>query len=118
MNRRIGCRFLCADMVEARWKDRAGRLRRAMVNLEDISRSGACLQLETPLPNETPVVVCCEGVDLRGTVRYCVYRDSSYFVGVEFEEGTQWSSVHFRPQHLLDPLQLVRRASRRSRTSA
>jgi hypothetical protein len=51
--------------VEARWKDRAGRLRRAMVNLEDISRSGACLQLETPLPNETPVVVCCEGVDLR-----------------------------------------------------
>jgi hypothetical protein len=89
-----------------------------MVNLEDISRSGACLQLETPLPNETPVVVCCEGVDLRGTVRYCVYRDSSYFVGVEFEEGTQWSSVHFRPQHLLDPLQLVRRASRRSRTSA
>jgi hypothetical protein len=118
MNRRIGRRFLCADMVEARWKDRAGRLRRTTVNLEDISRFGACLQMEAPLPNETTVVVCCQGGDLRGTVRYCLYRDSSYFVGVELAEGTQWSSVQFRPQHMLDPRELVRRASRRSRSSA
>jgi hypothetical protein len=118
MNRRISRRFLCAELVEARWKDRAGRLRRCVANLEDISRCGACLQMETAVPKDTALIVRGEGVDLPATVRYCFYRDSSYFVGVEFADGKQWSRFQFRPQHLLDPRQLALRAARRARAGA
>ncbi len=113
MNRRSSRRFLCAELVEARWKDKAGKLRRKVGNLEDISRFGACLQMEGPVPLETSVTLRCDGLDLTGVVKYCFYRDSSYFLGLEFEEGTQWSRLRFRPQHMLDPGDLVRRSSRR-----
>jgi hypothetical protein len=115
MNRRSSRRFLCADLVEARWRDRGGRLQRGVVNLEDISRYGACVQMDGPLARDTTVLVHCQGMDLPGTVRYCLYRDSSYFVGIEFVEGAQWSRLPYRPQHLLDPRELVLRASRRAR---
>lgn len=76
-------------------------------NLEDISRFGACLQMERMVPRDTEMVVRCDRTDLYGTVRYCLYRDSSYFVGIEFSEGTRWSRLWYRPQHMLDPRELV-----------
>src|ERR1700684_990332 len=39
-------RMLCADMVEVCWKDSAGSKHKAAALLEDISRSGMCLQFE------------------------------------------------------------------------
>jgi hypothetical protein len=48
-----------------------------------------------------------------GIVKYCVFREIGYFLGVEFEAGTRWSQRHFRPQHLLDPRRLVTRATNR-----
>ena len=115
MNRRLSRRFLCAELVEVRWKDKAGRLRRSVANLEDISRSGVCLQIEGAIPRDTAIVVHCGLEDLPGTVRYCLYRDESYFLGIEFAEGARWSRLRYRPQHMLDPRELLLRASRRSR---
>jgi hypothetical protein len=115
MNRRLSRRFLCAELVEVRWKDKSGRLRFYMSNLEDISRSGACLLMEAAIPLDTAIVIRSEGLDLHGKVRYCLDRDESYFVGVEFAEGTQWSRLQYRPQHLLDPRELVLRVRRRLR---
>jgi hypothetical protein len=46
-----------------------------------------------------------------GKVRYCVFREIGYFLGVEFEPGHRWSQKQFRPQHLLDPRRLVHRAA-------
>lgn len=115
MERRSGRRFLCAELVEVRWKDKSGRLRRSVANLEDISRSGACLQMEGTVPLDTAVVVRCDGGEMPGTVRHSLYRDWSYFLGIEFAEGTQWSQRRYRPQHMLDPRELVIRAAHRLR---
>jgi hypothetical protein len=116
MDRRASRRIWCAELVEVRWKDKEGKLQRSTANLEDISRTGVCVMMEGDVPIDTAVVVCCEGVELPGAVRYCAYRDSSYFLGVEFAEGTRWSRLRFQPQHMLDPRELVNRATGRSRT--
>jgi hypothetical protein len=52
-----------------------------------------------------------------GIIRYCVLREGGYFLGVQFEEGCRWSTQHFRPQHLLDPRQLIDRAILRHQDS-
>jgi len=116
MDKRLSRRFLCAELVEVRWKDQAGRLVRRVANLEDISRRGACVQVEGRLPLDTDIVLHCDGGDLPGRVRYCLHREGSYFVGIEFEEGAQWSQRRFRPQHMLDPWELVLRAAKRQTT--
>lgn len=71
--------------------------------------------MEETVPLEMAIVIRCEGGDLPGTVRYCLYRDGSYFVGIGFAEGTRWSRRWYRPEHMLDPRELVIRAARRSR---
>lgn len=50
LDRRIEPRLLCADLVDVKWKDQTGRTRRSVANLEDISLSGACLQVDRPVP--------------------------------------------------------------------
>ena len=52
-NRREDNRLLCAELVELTWQDEAGRARRRVANLEDISLSGICLQVESPIPAGT-----------------------------------------------------------------
>ena len=111
--RRIDSRLLCADLVETVWQDASGRQQRHMANLEDISLSGICLQAETQVPAGTSISMCYGDGELVGTVRYCVFRDCGYFLGIEFEEGCRWSTQHFRPQHLVDPRELVEQAMRR-----
>jgi hypothetical protein len=106
-NRRSELRMMCADMVEVRWSERSGKTCRATALLEDISTSGACLQLEIPVPLGIDIRWTTPGQEFRGTVRYCVYREIGYFAGVEFEFSSRWSKRVFTPQHLLDPQTLV-----------
>ncbi len=98
---------MCADMVEVSWKDGAGRRHRTMALLEDIARSGACLQLETPLPPGVDVEWSAPNQEFHGRVRYCVYREIGYFAGIEFNPSIKWSKSAFHPQHLFDPRQLL-----------
>ena len=101
--------MLCADLVDVQWKDKNGRTRRAIANLEDISLSGACLQVDVPIPIETTLRISYPKGELQGRVCYCVFREIGYFLGIEFEPGFRWSMQQFRPQHLLDPRQLLQR---------
>jgi hypothetical protein len=110
LERRAEPRMLCADLVDIRWKDRGGRTRRTVANLEDISLSGACLQMDIQIPLNSPVQINYPKGELAGVVRYCHYREIGYFVGVQFEAGSRWSQRQFKPLHLLDPRTLVRRA--------
>lgn len=112
-NRRAEPRMLCADIVDVSWRDKAGKLRRAIANLEDISLSGACLQLEQPVPLHTEIKISLPKGELAGRVCYCVFRETGYFLGLEFQPGCKWSMHTYRPQHLLDPRRLVARATRR-----
>ena len=114
--RRIEPRMLCAELVELRWRDKHGFERREMAHLEDISLSGACLQAEKPFVRGTALTIHYGNGELVGTIRYCLYRDWGYFLGVGFTGKCKWSSRHFKPQHLLDPRTLVARASRKPST--
>lgn len=112
MERRSEVRMLCADMVELYWRDHEDRNWKAMALLEDISASGACLQLEMALPLGVEVHWNSPRQELSGTVRYCVYREIGYFAGVEFDPSSKWSKKTFRPKHLLDLKHLMEHAKK------
>lgn len=113
IDRRSEPRMLCADLVDVRWKDHNGRTRRAVANLEDISLSGACLQLETKVPVGAPMRISYDQGEFAGVVRYCMYKEIGWYVGVQFEPGCRWNEREFRPMHLLDPRSLARKAPAR-----
>lgn len=108
-DRRNHPRLLCADLVHIRWKDKGGKTRKSVANLEDISATGACLQMEMEVPQDTVIRITHPNGELAGSVKYCQFREIGYFVGIQFEEGGKWSMEEFRPQHLLDPRRLVER---------
>jgi hypothetical protein len=106
-DRRIEARLMCADLVEVAWVDQRGNERTAVANLEDISGAGACLQIDRELPLRTRVIVTSGKEKFPGEVRYCVYREFGYFVGIEFDPGVRWNARSFRPLHLFDPRTLM-----------
>jgi hypothetical protein len=110
--RRSEVRMLCADMLEVRWKSGGGRTQRVTALLEDISTSGACLQLEDYIPLDAEIWWECPGQEFSGHVRYCVYREIGYFAGVEFEGSSKWSKKSFEPRHMLDPRKLLAKAKK------
>lgn len=112
-DRRIELRMLCADLVDLQWKDKGGRTRRSIANLEDISASGACLQVERPIPLGTIVRVTYPKGELICRIKYCVFREIGYFLGVEFEDGSKWIEREFKPQHMLDPSKLINKTAGR-----
>jgi hypothetical protein len=117
-DRRAEARMLCADMLEIRWKDRSGKSHKGTALLEDISSSGACLQLEAPVPLGSEIGWEAPGQFFSGYVRYCVYREIGYFVGVEFGKASKWSQKNYRPRHLLDLQKLVVRKERKDAPTA
>jgi len=110
--RRTEVRMMCADMVDVCWKDRYGKTKRSMALLEDISPSGACLQLEIPVPLGAEIRWESPRHQFNGHIRYCFYREIGYFVGVELQADCRWSKKTYRPQHLLDPRRLVAHAQK------
>ncbi len=94
-------------MVQVSWTEGSGRKRQTTGLLEDISPSGACLQLETAVPLGVEIQWRSPKREFTGIVRYCVYREIGYFVGVEFDAGSKWSKQAYKPQHLLDLKKLL-----------
>ena len=107
--RRTEPRMLCADLVDVRWKDKSGTACRTVANLEDISQSGACIQLDTQIPLGVVVEVSYPKGSFTGEVRYCSFRQIGYYVGLLFETGSRWSEKSFKPMHLLDPRTLSKK---------
>ncbi len=99
--------MMCADLVEIQWHDASGRPRTTVANLEDISRLGACLQVEQEIPLRTSVRMTVMKTQYSGEVRYCVFREFGYFLGIQFAPGTRWNSRAFKPLHLFDPRRLL-----------
>lgn len=102
--RRREPRQLCSDLISVL---QDGSEQTAAAILEDVSPSGACVQLEAPIPVDAKLRLVVSNLDLRGNVRYCRHqKGEGYFVGVEFESGMKWSPNEYRPAHLLDPRKL------------
>src|ERR1035438_7345743 len=106
LERRWERRLLCADLVQVEWRDQAGETRSTTAILEDISRTGACLQTDVPMPVEAWVHVRHGRKTLEGKVSYCAYHDIGYYAGVTFTEKQHWSQRLFRPKHMVDPAEL------------
>lgn len=108
LDRRAEPRLWCSELVHLWIKPSVGgRWRRSGTGvLEDISRSGACLNLEGPIHQGTLVRIKHPEWKAEGEVRYCLYKEDGYFVGVYFDEQSRWSETGFRPGHLLDPSQV------------
>lgn len=98
---------MCADLVDIEWQDVRGRVQHTVANLEDISALGACIQVESEIPLRTTVRMTVMKVEYVGEIRYCVFREYGYFLGVQFEPGVKWNSLAFKPLHLFDPRRLL-----------
>ncbi len=96
-------RLLCAELVQVTFRAHSGRTCFRVTNLEDISSTGVCLQSETAIREGTEVAVDYGYGQFVGMVRYCVFRETGFLIGVEFAHGCKWSQSRFQPEHLLDP---------------
>jgi len=110
--------MLCSELVDVVWRDRQGRQRKTLANLEDISSSGMCLQMDIPVHLDTVVQVSYPKGKFEGSVRYCMYREIGYFLGVQFLPGCSWSPESYQPQYLLDLRTLVDQSVKRAEKRA
>jgi len=100
-------RLWCSDLIRVRVESTESHLLTA--NLEDISRSGACVQLEEPVTAGAQICLMLGRRRFQGKVKYCIHNAIGYFAGVQFNSGRQWSRKLYEPEHLLDPARLVGR---------
>jgi hypothetical protein len=94
-------RELCADLVKIEWEPESGPLRSDWAILEDISSSGACLQVEQPILPDTIIFLNFPDHRCQARIEYCNYGRMNYLLGVRFEKGYRWSRRRFKPDHLL-----------------
>jgi hypothetical protein len=95
-------RCLCADLIKIVWTDESGGKRKELAALEDISPGGACLQVEHPIPVDTPISILYPDGRYHGRIRYCVFQETGYFIGIKFDPGYEWSKNKYMPSHLLE----------------
>jgi PilZ domain len=101
-------RNLCAEFITICWTDAEGNTRSELATLEDISATGACLQLEFPIPPDTEVSLQYPKGQYRGKIKYSAREQTGYIHGIEFHPPDRWSKADFEPSHLLE-LPLIRR---------
>jgi len=94
-------RELCADLVKVQWKLESGSPRSEWAILEDISPSGACLEIDEPIPPDTVVSLQFKNDRCQARIKYCKRDKENYLLGVEFEQGYRWSRRRFKPEHLI-----------------
>lgn len=103
-------RSMCADLIKIVWTDGTGSKQKELAALEDISRGGACLQMDRPIPIDTAISILYPHGRYHGRIRYCIFEQTGYFLGVQFDPGYEWTKKDFMPSHLLElPTSLARK---------
>jgi hypothetical protein len=100
--RRFEPRYMCSDLVKIVVHDAGRPPAEVVANLEDISPSGACLQLDEAIRQGAEVELVCSACRVKGRVRHCRFTEIGYDVGVEFMDRGTWSRGQFEPRHLMD----------------
>jgi len=95
-------RYMCADLVKVVVHDAGRPPSEVVANLEDISPSGACIQLDEAIGEGADIELVCSQCRMKGKVRNCRFVDIGYDVGVEFSQRGSWNRERFEPKHLLD----------------
>lgn len=93
---------MCSDLVELVVHQAPADERAIAANLEDISPSGACVQIEEGVREGSQVEIIGSAFRLNGTVRYCRFTPLGYDVGISFDLPKAWARQAFEPAHLLD----------------
>jgi hypothetical protein len=96
-------RFLCSDLVTLVWREPGRGEVKEFAVLENLSRSGASLFTEVAIPDGCAVEIVSRGVSLRGVTRHLTDALDGNVVGVEFEQGSEWTNARYTPKHMLDP---------------
>jgi hypothetical protein len=94
-------RYMCAELVNILIRNEDQTVEEAIANLEDISRSGACVQLEAAVRVGADIEIVCSKCRFKGKVRNCRYVETGYDVGVAFDHPGDWDAGRYEPAHLL-----------------
>jgi PilZ domain len=101
--RRTQPRITTSDLVMVGWNDGAGKLSQ-LGNVEDLSLGGMGILVYDDLPVGTPVCVTYGHGELSGIVRHSSAKDHGIFIGIEFDEFSRNSILHFQPELLIREL--------------
>lgn len=99
-------RLLCSSLVKLTCHDGWRGQEEQIVNLEDISPSGACISSNRSIPLHAPVLIEYAEGQLPGIVRHSMHYSGRYLIGIEFSFGCKWAAECFQPEHLTDLQQL------------
>jgi O-methyltransferase/methyltransferase family protein/PilZ domain-containing protein len=97
LERRRSPRYLCSHLVVVLTDVSLPGL------LEDLSREGAGIALEAPLPIGAEVELLAGDLRTGAQVRYCLARETDFRIGVEFLNGVRWQPDQWQPDHLFLP---------------
>jgi hypothetical protein len=94
-------RYMCAELVNIQIRHEDQTVEEAIANLEDISPSGACVQLEAAVRVGADIEIVCSKCRFKGKVRNCRFAGHGYDVGVAFDSPQAWDASRYEPAHLL-----------------
>jgi PilZ domain len=98
--RRLQPRLTACELVMVGWHDGAGKLNQ-LGNVQDLSLDGMGILIHDALPVGTPVTVSYGYGELTGTVRHSSQLIDATFIGIEFDEASKNSILHFQPELLI-----------------
>ena len=85
------------------WHDGIGRLNQ-LGNVEDLSSGDMGILVHDDLPVGTPITVTYGYGELGGIVKHSAPKDHGVFIGIEFDEVSRNSMLHFQPELLIREL--------------
>ena len=94
-------RYMCSELVNILIRHEDQTVQEAIANLEDISPSGACVQLDEAVRLGADIEIVCSTCRFKGKVRNCRFAGSLYDVGVAFDHPGAWDASRYEPAHLL-----------------
>ena len=105
-------RHFCSNLVAVQLLEHGDTIREVIGNLEEISTSGASVNVEQAVDTGLALRIICSG--LYGTVEFLGQvvdsqhdAHTGYHLQIEFSPGSQWSPEVFRPKHMIRVSSLV-----------
>jgi hypothetical protein len=96
------CHYLCSELVTVMYEDHFHGIHEAVANIEEISTTEATLLVEESLEPGLPVSFQARGHNLQGVVESSEFDpDLGWFLQIEFDSTSPWSSLMFVPEHFL-----------------
>ncbi len=98
--RRTQPRLTACELVMVGWRDGIGKLNQ-LGNVQDLSLAGMGILVQEPLPVGAPISISYGYGELGGTVRHSAQVPDGTLIGVEFDEASKNSILHFQPELLI-----------------